>query len=145
MGWERKWSKGSYRLQWFESWMKITPAIRVDASAQVSVDYTFTREYVLWTFSTRYTFWAGAVLVWANLKLTVSVGVELNANGHKQVLGIKQVLDGRMDGVQYGRMVEMHHMENQPFLHQLELQSLHTLSVDWHSYYMTQVDLLLKL
>ena len=81
MGWERKWSKGSYRLQWFESWMKITPTIRVDASAGVSVDYTFTREYVLWTFSTRFTFWAGAVLVWANLKLTVSVGVELDANG----------------------------------------------------------------
>ncbi len=81
MGWERKWSKGSYRLEWFESWMKITPAIRVDASAGVSVDYTVTREYVLWTFSTRFTFWAGAVLVWAKLKLTVSVGVELNANG----------------------------------------------------------------
>jgi hypothetical protein len=81
MGWERKWSKGSYRLEWFESWMKITPAIRVDASAGVSVDYTVQREFVLWTFSTRFTFWAGAVLVWANLRLTVSVGVELNANG----------------------------------------------------------------
>jgi archaellum component FlaG (FlaF/FlaG flagellin family) len=81
MGWERKWSKGSYRLEWFESWMKITPAIRVDASAGVSVDYTIKREYVLWTFSTRFTFWAGGVLVWAKLKLTVSVGVELNANG----------------------------------------------------------------
>jgi hypothetical protein len=81
MGWERKWSKGSYRLEWFESWMKITPAIRVDASAGVSVDYTVKREYVLWTFSTRFTFWAGGVLVWAKLKLTVSVGVELNANG----------------------------------------------------------------
>lgn len=81
MGWERKWSKGSYKLEWFESWMKITPAIRVDASAGVSVDYTVKKEFVLWTFSTRFTFWAGAVLIWAKLKLTVSVGVELNANG----------------------------------------------------------------
>jgi hypothetical protein len=81
MGWERKWSKGSYRLQWFESWMKITPAIRVDASAGVSVNYNIKREFVLWTFSPRFTFWAGGILVWAKLKLTVSVGVELNANG----------------------------------------------------------------
>ncbi|MFW9962509.1 MAG: hypothetical protein ACFFCX_03035 [Candidatus Sifarchaeia archaeon] len=81
MGWERKWSWSGYKLQWFESWMKITPAIKVEASAGVSVDYTFKREYVLWTWSTRFTFWAGSVLVWAKLKLTVSAGVELNANG----------------------------------------------------------------
>ncbi|MFW9810440.1 MAG: hypothetical protein ACFFE6_13760 [Candidatus Thorarchaeota archaeon] len=81
MGWERKWTWSGYKLQWFESWMKITPAIKVEASAGVSVDYTFKREYVLWTFSTRFTFWAGSILVWAKLKLTVSVGVELNANG----------------------------------------------------------------
>ncbi len=81
MGWERKWTWSGYKLEWFESWMKITPAIKVEASAGVSVDYTFKREFVLWTFSTRFTFWAGSVLVWAKLKLTVSVGVELNANG----------------------------------------------------------------
>ncbi|MFW9812255.1 MAG: hypothetical protein ACFFF9_07315 [Candidatus Thorarchaeota archaeon] len=81
MGWERKWTWSGYKLQWFESWMKITPAIKVEASAGVSVDYTYRREFVLWTFSTRFTFWAGSVLVWAKLKLTVSVGVELNANG----------------------------------------------------------------
>ncbi|MFX1605890.1 MAG: hypothetical protein ACFFDD_08270 [Promethearchaeota archaeon] len=81
MGWERKWTWSGYKLQWFESWMKITPAIKVEASAGVSVDYTIKREYVLWTWSTRFTFWAGSVLVWAKLKLTVSAGVELNANG----------------------------------------------------------------
>ena len=81
MGWERKWTWSGYKLQWFESWMKITPAIKVEASAGVSVDYTVKREYVLWTWSTRFTFWAGSVLVWAKLKLTVSAGVELNANG----------------------------------------------------------------
>ncbi len=81
MGWERKLTWSGYKLQWFETWMKITPAIKVEASASVSVDYTIKKEYVLWTWSTRFTFWAGAVLVWANLKLTVSAGVELNAYG----------------------------------------------------------------
>ncbi|MFX1369611.1 MAG: hypothetical protein ACFFAY_13525 [Promethearchaeota archaeon] len=85
MGWERKWTRTGYKLQWFESWMKITPAIRVDASAGVSLGYSLTREYVLWTWSTRFTFWAGGLLVWANLKLTVSVGVTLNAYGQFSV------------------------------------------------------------
>ncbi|MFW9956750.1 MAG: hypothetical protein ACFFCT_01650, partial [Candidatus Odinarchaeota archaeon] len=81
MGWERKWSRSSYKLEWFESWMKITPSIRVDASASVSVGYSFKKEFVLFTMPTRFTFWAGAVVIWANLKLTVSAGIEISANG----------------------------------------------------------------
>jgi hypothetical protein len=81
MGWEKKLTWSGYKLQWFESWMQITPAIRVEASAVISASYTYTKEYVLWTWSTRFTFWAGGVLVWANLKLTVSVGVEVNVYG----------------------------------------------------------------
>ncbi|NHJ14742.1 MAG: hypothetical protein EAX95_13765 [Candidatus Thorarchaeota archaeon] len=85
MGWERKWTRTGYKLQWFESWMKIAPSIRVEASAGVSAGYTFNKEYVLWTWSTRFTFWAGAVVVWANLKLTVSVGVVLDAYGQLSI------------------------------------------------------------
>ncbi|MFX0056469.1 MAG: hypothetical protein ACFFAX_13490 [Promethearchaeota archaeon] len=81
MGWERKWTWSGYKLQWFESWMKITPAIKVEASAGVSASYSIKKEYTLWTWSTRFTFWAGSVIVWAKLRLTVNVGVELSANG----------------------------------------------------------------
>ncbi|MFX1249697.1 MAG: hypothetical protein ACFFBQ_20060, partial [Promethearchaeota archaeon] len=36
MGWERK----GFKLQWFESWMKITPSIKLEASLGVGVSYS---------------------------------------------------------------------------------------------------------
>ncbi|UCE08933.1 MAG: hypothetical protein JSW61_08025 [Candidatus Thorarchaeota archaeon] len=85
LGWERKWSWSGYKLQWFQSWMKVTPSIRVEASADVTLQYTLRKSYTFWTWSTRFTFWAGSVLVWANLKLTVTGSVELTAYGRISV------------------------------------------------------------
>lgn len=81
LGWERSWSRGRYHLDWFEAWMKITPSIKVEASASVSASYTKTWDYVFWTWSTRFTFWVGGLVVWANLKLQVTGGITVDAHG----------------------------------------------------------------
>ncbi len=77
MGWERK----GLKLQWFESWMKITPSIKVEASLGVGVRYNKEWTYRLLTLSNRFYFWAGCVPVWANLQLTVDAGIEFDAYG----------------------------------------------------------------
>jgi hypothetical protein len=77
MGWERKWTWKGYQLQWFQSWMKITPSIKVEASLGVGVIYSRAWNYRLLTLSNRFYFWAGSVPVWANLRLTVDAGIEL--------------------------------------------------------------------
>ncbi len=81
LGWERSWSRGRYHLDWFEAWMKITPSIKVDATASASARYTKTWNYVFWTWSTRFTFWIGGLVVWANLKLQVTGGITIDASG----------------------------------------------------------------
>ncbi|UCG90261.1 MAG: hypothetical protein JSU57_00615 [Candidatus Heimdallarchaeota archaeon] len=81
MGWERKWTWKGYKLQWFESWMKITPSIKVEASLGVGVRYNREWTYRLLTLSNRFYFWAGSVPVWANLQLTVDAGIEFDAWG----------------------------------------------------------------
>jgi hypothetical protein len=81
MGWERKWTWKGYKLQWFQSWMKITPSIKVEASLGVGVSYSRYWNYRLLTLSNRFYFWAGSVPVWANLRLTVDAGIEFQAWG----------------------------------------------------------------
>ncbi len=81
MGWERKWTWSGYKLQWFESWMKITPSIKLEASLGVGVRYNKEWTYRLLTLSNRFYFWAGSVPVWANLQLTVDAGIEFDAWG----------------------------------------------------------------
>ncbi|MFW9992315.1 MAG: hypothetical protein ACFFD4_09735 [Candidatus Odinarchaeota archaeon] len=79
LGWERTWSMG--KLKWFETWMKITPSIKVEASVSATARYTKTWSYTLVTLSTRFSFWAGTVPIWANLKLQVKASVTVNAYG----------------------------------------------------------------
>ncbi|MFX0125442.1 MAG: hypothetical protein ACFFAE_17610, partial [Candidatus Hodarchaeota archaeon] len=81
MGWERKWTWKGSKLQWFESWMKITPSIKVEASLGVGVSYSREWTYRLLTVSNRFYFWAGSVPVWANLQLTVDAGIGFEAWG----------------------------------------------------------------
>ena len=81
MGWERKWTWKGYQLQWFQSWMKITPSIKVEASLGAGVRYSRAWNYRLLTLSNRFYFWAGSVPVWANLRLTVDAGIEFEAGG----------------------------------------------------------------
>ncbi|MFX0185896.1 MAG: hypothetical protein ACFE95_22660, partial [Candidatus Hodarchaeota archaeon] len=77
LGWERTWAFG--KLKWFETWMKITPSITVEASVSVTARYTKTWSYTFATWSTRFSFWAGSVLVWANLKLQVTGSIRVDA------------------------------------------------------------------
>ncbi|WP_455464829.1 hypothetical protein [Candidatus Hodarchaeum mangrovi] len=81
MGWERKWTWKGNKLQWFESWMKITPSVKVEASLGVGVSYSKEWTYRLLTLSNRFYFWAGSVPVWANLQLTVDAGIVFEAWG----------------------------------------------------------------
>jgi hypothetical protein len=85
MGWERKWTWSGYKLKWFECWMKITPSIKVEASATVTASYSKTWSYTFWTWSTRFTFWIGGLVVWANLKLQVTGRITLDAYGRISV------------------------------------------------------------
>jgi len=79
LGWERTWAFG--KLKWFETWMKITPSITVEASVSVTARYTKSWSYTFATWSTRFSFWAGSVPVWANLKLQVTGSVRVDAYG----------------------------------------------------------------
>ncbi|MFX0150859.1 MAG: hypothetical protein ACFFAJ_08775 [Candidatus Hodarchaeota archaeon] len=79
LGWERTWAFG--KLKWFETWMKITPSVTVEASVSATARYTKTWSYTFATWSTRFSFWAGSVLVWANLKLQVIGSVTVDAYG----------------------------------------------------------------
>ncbi|NHJ02680.1 MAG: hypothetical protein EAX86_11120 [Candidatus Heimdallarchaeota archaeon] len=81
MGWERKWERKGFKLQWFESWMKITPSIKVETSLGVGVSYSKEWTYRLLTLSNRFYFWAGSVPVWANLQLSVDAGIIFDAWG----------------------------------------------------------------
>jgi len=85
MGWERKWTRHGYQLEWFESWMRIQPSIKVEASASATVSYSHTWSYTFWTWSTRFTFWIGGLVVWANLKLQVTGSVTVSAYGRVSI------------------------------------------------------------
>ncbi|UCB60147.1 MAG: hypothetical protein JSW72_08570, partial [Candidatus Bathyarchaeota archaeon] len=81
VGWKhkRKWWK--LRLTKFETWMKITPSIKVEASVSASASYSKTWSHTFWTWSRRFYFWVGPVPVWANLKLKVTGSVTVSAYG----------------------------------------------------------------
>ena len=79
LGWEKTRKFG--KLEYFETWMKITPSIKVEASLSAAVRYSKTWSYTFLTLSTRFSFWAGCVPVWANLKLQVTASITVAAYG----------------------------------------------------------------
>lgn len=85
VGWKhkRKWLK--LKLEKFETWMKITPSIKVEASVGASYSYSKTWSHTFWTWSRRFYFWVGPVPVWANLKLKVTGSVTVSAYGEISV------------------------------------------------------------
>jgi len=78
VGWHTKW----WKLRWFETWMSITPSIKVDAYASVvGVWYSKTWSNTFASWSYRLSFWVGPVYVWANLKLTVEGSITVKVYG----------------------------------------------------------------
>lgn len=81
IGWHFKW----FKLQWFETWMSVSPSITAEAIVTAAASYSKTWSQTLVTWSYRFSFWVGAVPVWANLRLTITAGITVNAKAQVSV------------------------------------------------------------
>jgi hypothetical protein len=77
IGWKIRW----FRLQWFETWVSVSPSVKVYAYAGVTASYSKTWHITLATLSRRFRFSIGWFPVWANIKLTIGAGISVEAYG----------------------------------------------------------------
>ncbi len=101
LGWEKTWKFG--KLEYFETWMKITPSIMVEASLSATLQYSKTWSYTFLTLSTRFSFWAGCVPIWANLKLQVTASITVAAYGQISITTSAKLFTWYKAGVKWTR------------------------------------------
>ena len=108
--WYIGWKIRRFRLQWFETWVSVSPSIKVYAYAGVTASYSKTWHITLATLSKRFRFSIGWFPVWANIKLTIGAGISVEAYGTISVsvtatasawfkAGVKWVRDSGWSGI----------------------------------------------
>jgi hypothetical protein len=78
VGWDFDLFQGLTR---FESWMSMVASIEVDFEATASASYSRTWEQTFFDWKTTYTFMVGVVPVWADLQITATGAISVNAYG----------------------------------------------------------------
>jgi hypothetical protein len=108
--WYIGWSIRRLRLQWFETWVSVSPSVKVYAYAGVTASCSKDWDITLATLSKRFRFSIGWFPVWANIKLTIGAGISVEAYGTISIsatatasawfkAGVKWVRDSGWSGI----------------------------------------------